>query len=265
MTQQEVIKAIKKLKYNKSPGMDEIRAEHLKNGPIKELSNEISDILNETAQSGKYPKEIKLGQLTPLQKPGKKAGPPSNLRPIILLSLLRKILAIIMIERITDKALTRIPISQAAYQAGRSTTEHVFAVKILAEMATTTADHTFHLLMLDMSKAFDTVNRKTLFNILDEFLEKDVLHILKLLTEDVRLQVKIEDELGEPIKTDTGVPQGDCMSTLLFIIYLAQALKPKQTVTDEEHSYSKPRQKELPKTETPVEHDHPYSLPVQKR
>ena len=32
------IVAKKKLKYNKSPGMDNIRAEHLKNGPIEELS-----------------------------------------------------------------------------------------------------------------------------------------------------------------------------------------------------------------------------------
>ena len=121
----EVTNAIKKLKYNKSPGMDNICAEHLKNGPIEELSKEISELLNETATTGLYPKEIKLGQLTPLQKPGKKAGPPSNLRPIILLSLLRKILAIIMIKRISGRILTRIPVTQAAYQTGRSTTEHV--------------------------------------------------------------------------------------------------------------------------------------------
>ena len=60
--------------------------EHLKHGPIEELSKKISELLNETATTGLYPKEIKLGQLTPLQKPGKKAGPPSNLRPIILLT-----------------------------------------------------------------------------------------------------------------------------------------------------------------------------------
>ena len=56
--------------------------------------------------------------------------------------------------------------------------------------------------MLDMSKAFDTVNRKTLFVILSEILDQDELHILKLLTEDVKLEVKIEEELGEEI-TDT--------------------------------------------------------------
>ena len=258
-TSLEVTEALKRLKYNKSPGMDNIRAEHLKNGPIDELSNEISEILNETARTGCYPKEIKLGQLTPLQKPGKKAGPPSHLRPIILLSLLRKILALIMIKRISVKILGRIPITQAAYQTGRSTTEHVFAIKILTEMATTTSNYTLHLLMLDMSKAFDTVNRKTLFEILSEVLNQDELHIMKVLTEDVTLQVKIEEELGEEIITDTGVPQGDCMSALLFILYLAQALKPEQSTEDQEHNYAKPRQNIVIKEKTTVEQDHAYA------
>jgi len=229
----EVTDAIKKLKYNKSPGMDNIRAEHLKNGPVDEISKEISTLLNETAKNGLYPKEIKLGQLTPLQKPGKKVGPPSNLRPIILLSLLRKILAIIMIKRISGKILNQIPATQAAYQTGRSTTEHVFAVKLLTEMAITHSNYTINLLMIDMSKAFDTVDRKTLFEILSEILDQDELHIIKLLTEDVILKVKIEEELGEEIITDTGVPQGDCMSALLFILYLAHALNYRKPPEDE--------------------------------
>ena len=52
----EVTNALKKLKYNKSLEMDNIRAEHLKNGPIEKLSKEISELLNETAKTGLYPK-----------------------------------------------------------------------------------------------------------------------------------------------------------------------------------------------------------------
>ena len=57
----------------------------------------------------------------------------------------------------------------------------------LTEMAITHSNYTIHLLMLDISKAFDTVNRKTLFSLLSEILYQDELHILKLLTEDVKL------------------------------------------------------------------------------
>ena len=60
--------------------------------------------------------------------------------------------------------------------------------------------------MLDMSKAFDTANQKTLFAIRSEILDQDELHILKLLREDVKFQVQFEEELGDDIITDTGVP-----------------------------------------------------------
>ena len=110
--------------------------------------------------------------------------------------------------------------------------------------------------MLDMSIAFDTVNRKTLFELLAEVLNPDKLHIMKLLTEDVKLRVNIKDERGEEIVTDTGVPQGDCMSALLFIFYLAKALKPPQAPSDQEHSYSKPRQLNIAKCSVFVKKRH---------
>ena len=55
---------------------------------------------------------------------------------------------------------------------------------------------------------------------------------MKVLTEDVKRKVKIEGEIGEEITTDTGVPQGNCMSALLFILYLAQPLNPEQSPED---------------------------------
>ena len=51
------------------------------------------------------------GILTPLPEPGKKQGPPANIRPIILLSIIRKILAICLIRRCWDRLSTRIPLA----------------------------------------------------------------------------------------------------------------------------------------------------------
>ena len=56
-----------------------------------------------------------------------------------------------------------IPLTQAAYNEGRSTTELVLALRLLAEKAITSSNYEIHLLMLDMSKAFDTIQRGTLF------------------------------------------------------------------------------------------------------
>ena len=70
--------------------------------------------------------------------------PPANCRPmIILLSVIRKMLAIIMIRRTSSKLQEKIPPAQAAYmyQSGRGTTEHVFALKVPADKAISSSDY----------------------------------------------------------------------------------------------------------------------------
>ena len=66
----------------------------------KIVYQQITDIFNEMAKTGKIPDEIIEGVLLPLPKPVKPQGPPATLRKIILLSILRKIMAICMIKRI---------------------------------------------------------------------------------------------------------------------------------------------------------------------
>ena len=78
----EIAKAVKSLKNNKSAGCDEIRSEQIKYAPC--TFQYIADILNDVAKTGNYPVELTNGLLIPLQKPGKVKGPPENLRPVIL-------------------------------------------------------------------------------------------------------------------------------------------------------------------------------------
>ena len=60
---------------------NDIHAEHIKYAPSS-IHENIAHILNTTAKDGNPPDELKIGILTPLPKPGKKKGPPGNLRPI---------------------------------------------------------------------------------------------------------------------------------------------------------------------------------------
>ena len=97
----------------------------------------------------------------------------------------------------------------------------MFAIKVLAEKAITSSTYNIYLLLLDMSKAFNTVCRSKLLTDLQEVLEPDEMHMMSVLINDVVLTVKVGKELGEQIKTEVGIVQGDCLSAVLFIFYLA--------------------------------------------
>ena len=235
---EEIQIAINQLQNNKSAGRDNVKAELLKYG-TEEISKEIAIVYNEIARTGVYPKEIVQGVITAIQKPGKPKGPIENLRPITLLSMLRKILAICLKKRIINKIDAEIPPSQAAYRQGRSTTEHVFSTKILTEKAITSQNYTIYLLMLDMSKAFDTVDRSILLDDLKLIIDEDALHLIKIMLK-TELTIRCGNEESSFFSTDIGVPQGDGLSANEFTLYLSNALY-KQEQNDHNKDIFRPR------------------------
>ena len=114
-------------------------------------------------------------------------------------------------KRIGVKMNKEIPISQAAYCKGLSTTEHVFACKILPEKAATSTNFEIHYLLLDMSKPFDSIIRSELVKDLQKILNKDELNMIKILL-GTELIVQVGKSRISIFKTDTGAPQGDCCS-----------------------------------------------------
>ena len=234
-TAEEIEKSIRKLKNNKSAGPDNMVAETLKYAP-NEVMEEIAKIFNISTESEDFANILREGILTPIQKPpNKKKRAVENLRPVTLLSVLRKVLATCMIERTWDRLKEAIPIEQAAYQKGRSTTEQVFTMKLLAEKAITTENYEIYIMLLDMSKAFDTVNRNKLMEYLNNILSPGEMRLIYLLISGVKLKVRIGKELGDSIQTNIGVVQGDCLSAILFIYYLAKSVKtfPKVTIRED--------------------------------
>ena len=227
-TGEEVQGAAKRLKNGKSGnGSDTLHAEFIKYANEK-VHDHTADIFNVVAETGEHPEELKMGILTPLEKPGKKqkiGGEGDHLRPIMLLSVLRKMLTICIIQRIWDRLKLRIPHEQAAYQGERSGAEQVLAVKLLLEKAINSSDYTVFLSLFDMSKAFDTVNRQKLFEHLENILNPDELHLLSIITNFTKVKVKVNNVYGTMFTTLIGIMQGDCLSALLFIFYLAECLR----------------------------------------
>ena len=189
-----------------------------------------SDILHELladnykniSETEEHPRELTICIIMPIQKPGKLKGPIQNLCPITLLSMIRTVFAVCMKKQIFDKLDAEIPPSQEAYRVGRSTTEQLFAEKVLVEKVITSVNYPIHLLMLDMSKVFDNVNWSVLMQKLVKVLDPDKLQIINVLTK-TQLKIWWGNEKNDSFKTDTGVPQSYCVSTNLFTFYLEKA------------------------------------------
>ena len=70
-----------------------------------------------------------------------------------------------VIRRIDSRVRSKIiPESQAAYSKGRSTTELVFAFKLLDEKTIATTNYEINFLVLAMSTTFDTIQKVHLFD-----------------------------------------------------------------------------------------------------
>ena len=78
-----------------------------------------------------------------------------------------------------------------------------------------------------MSRAFDTIDRSRLLEILreDVKLGEDEMRMCQVLLAETKLQVRIKDILSEAFLTTIGTPQGDALSPVLFAVYLERALR----------------------------------------
>jgi len=113
-TAEEIKKIAKRLKNGKSAGIDKLEVEFLKYAPI-EIHQHISEIFNTITNTEEELRELVVGLLRPIQKPGKKKRPADNLRPIILLSVLRNILTIAMLDCLWDRLKGKLPLKQSAF------------------------------------------------------------------------------------------------------------------------------------------------------
>lgn len=88
--EKEILTIIENLKCKKSPGIDGIRSETLKEIKL-EIIKPLSFLINQCLQTGYFPKVLKTSIIKPLYKNGSKVS-MENYRPISLLSNISKII-----------------------------------------------------------------------------------------------------------------------------------------------------------------------------
>ena len=76
-------------------------------------------------------------------------------------------------------------------------------------------------IFIDLSQAFDTVNRNVIYNSLIKHNVPDkLMKLIKLILQRTKTKVKVNNNYSEWFETKTGVRQGDPLSALLFSVVL---------------------------------------------
>ena len=213
-----------RLNSGRAAGPDQVPGELLKYGrdSLAPLIAAMFNTMFETHQR----LELGQGTLIPLQKPGKPIGPTKNLRPIVLLTTLRKTLSLslVTLQRISKKVDQYLSLTQSGFRRGRSTADVVWSHRWLASVCQRYRTQ-INILGIDMSKAFDTIQRDCLLEVLQSFLDEDEMRMVRVLLAGTTISVRFGCATSDAIETTIGTPQGDSLSPVLFAVYLEAALR----------------------------------------
>lgn len=222
-TYDEYIQVIKHLKLNKAAGPDRINNELIKNGG-DELITRIYDLITEIWKEETMPMEWGTGLLTPLYKKGDPTQ-CSNYRGIMLLNTTYKILTSIIRQRLSKYTEARLGEYQQGFRRGRSTID---AIHIMTQIIEKSYEHDIelHMLFIDFRQAFDSIRRNKLLEEMKTMeIPAKLIRLTKMTMEKSRARINTLETTSEEIAIETGVRQGDSLSTTLFNITLDGAVR----------------------------------------
>jgi hypothetical protein len=155
-----------KLKSYKSPGTDHIPSEMIKAGG-ETLYSEIHGLIYSIWNEEELPQQRKESIIVPVYKKGDKTDCISY-RGISILSTAYKILSNVLMARLTPYVNEIIGDHQCGFRRNRSTMDQIFYIRQILQKKWE-YNGTVHQLFIDFKKAYDSVKREVLYNILLEF------------------------------------------------------------------------------------------------
>ena len=219
-TSGEVMKYLKSLKPNKSPGPDCISPVILRSC-ASELAPLISYLVNEPFQFGHLPDDWRSADIVPLHKKGSKHL-RENYRPISLTSIVFKISEKIVRNKITSFWQNQVVINknQFGFLQGRSTTTQLLST-IHDFAKSRNSSYATDVIFLDLAKAFDSVpHERLLIKLRSLGLEENLLNWLRHFLTCRKQRVVVRGTFSEWAPVVSGTPQGAILGPILLVPYI---------------------------------------------
>ncbi|WP_419653299.1 RNA-directed DNA polymerase, partial [Thiolapillus sp.] len=197
--------------------MDGIYAEMIKNS-LPQILPFLVVLFNRIFDLSEYPTAWTNAIIVPIHKSGDK-NDPDNYRGISLLSILGKVFAHILNKRLSwwQEVNNKIVEEQSGFRTGYCTMDNVFVLYAIVQRYLIKKSGKVYVCFVDFKKAFDTINRGVLWNVLRKAgVGGKMLKILQSMYNVVKSCVRCPESLTDLFDCPSGVRQGCVLSPTLF-------------------------------------------------